>query len=199
MLPFGNKWFCLPQTEIDNRSGWPCVHMGVETPPSRSCFCPFMWSSHARQVGCCVPCACCTLRVWGHSPGKAQPTILATFKPGSDPLHQQTGRILTDTSAVASPATTFNTVKLLSPAPDNQNCPKLGNKTFSTKNVQQPSAIAQNSPQADHFKDVLPSPLMHFDHSCKYNQSYKTRLNFWGWEVESLVQPDENRQFSPIF
>lgn len=63
MLPFGSKWFCLAQKEIDNRSGWPCVHMGVETPPSASSFFPFHMkhSSQSQQtvseMGCwCVLC-----------------------------------------------------------------------------------------------------------------------------------------------
>lgn len=52
MLPFGNKWFWWAQTEIDNRSGWPCVCMGVETPPSTSCFFPFHMkhSSQSQQT-----------------------------------------------------------------------------------------------------------------------------------------------------
>lgn len=90
-----------------------------------------------------------------------------------------------NTWAVASPATTFNTIQLPSPAPDNQNCPELGNKTFSTKNGQQPSTIAQNSPKSDHFKDARQALWCTSITAANITSHTKHSWIFWGWEVDS--------------
>lgn len=157
-----------------------------------------MRSSHVRQVGCW--CALCLLYLESLRalPTKSSPhhnsNLWVRFWP-SAPTNRQDP----DTSSAASPATTFNTIQLPSPASGNQNCPELGNKTFSTKNVQQPSTVAQNSPKLITSRMCCQALWCTSITAANITSHTIHSRIFWGWEVESLVEPAVNHQFPPIF